>query len=88
VLLIVFDPLQVQRTPVAWLSQRYGFTLGEMRLAEAIVNGVPLADAADQLGIQLSTARSRLKIILGKSGCNRQVDLVRLALSLPPISRN
>ena len=27
----------------------------------------------------------RLKIILGKSGCNRQVDLVRLALSVPPV---
>jgi DNA-binding CsgD family transcriptional regulator len=44
---------------------------------------VPLADAAEQLGIQLSTARTRLKIVQTKTNCRRQVDLVRLALSLP-----
>lgn len=87
-LLVVFDPSKAERTPVGWLSRHYGLTLGEARLAEAIVNGVPLADAAEQLGIQLSTARSRLKIILGKTGCSRQVDLVRLALSLPPINQS
>ena len=87
-LLAVFDPSKVERTPVRWLSRHYGLTHGEARLAQAIVNGVPLADAAEQLGIQLSTARSRLKIILGKTGCSRQVDLVRLALSLPPVSHS
>jgi DNA-binding CsgD family transcriptional regulator len=86
-LLGVFDPSEAERTPVGWLSRHYGLTPGEARLAEAIVNGVPLTDAAEQLGIQLSTARSRLKIILGKTGCSRQLDLVRLALSLRPISQ-
>jgi DNA-binding CsgD family transcriptional regulator len=74
-LLVVFDPLKVERTPVGWLCRHYGLTHAEGRLAQAIINGVPLADAAAQFGIQLSTARSRLKIILGKTGCNRQVDL-------------
>jgi DNA-binding CsgD family transcriptional regulator len=85
VLVIVFDPQSVQRTPVGWLAQRYELSPAQAKLTEAIVNGVPLADAAEQLGIQLSTARTRLKIIQSKTGCNRQVDLVRLALSAPPI---
>jgi len=87
-LLVVFNPSKVERTPVGWLSRHYGLTHGETRLAEAIVNGVPLTDAAEQLGIQLSTARSRLKVILGKTSCGRQVELVRLALSLPPVSQS
>jgi DNA-binding CsgD family transcriptional regulator len=44
---------------------------------------VPLAEAAEQLGIKLLTARTRLKIIQGKTGCSRQTDLVRLAMSMP-----
>jgi DNA-binding CsgD family transcriptional regulator len=85
VLLVLVDPDHVQRTPVAWLARQYGLTPSEQRLAEAIINGVPLADAAEQLGIQLSTARTRLKTIQTKTDCHRQVDLVRLALSLPAV---
>jgi DNA-binding CsgD family transcriptional regulator len=85
VLLVLFDPDQVPRTPVGWLAQQFGLTPSEQRLAEVIINGVPLADAAEQLGIQLSTARQRLKIIQTKTDCHRQVDLVRLAMSLPAL---
>ena len=49
------------------------------------MNGTPLTEAAEHLGIRLSTARTRLKIIQTKTHCHRQVDLVRLALSLPPV---
>jgi DNA-binding CsgD family transcriptional regulator len=85
VLVVILDPTQVQRTPVGWLARQYGLSPAEQRLAEAVVNGVPLAEAAEQLGIQLSTARTRLKTIQTKTGCHRQVDLVRLALSLPAV---
>jgi DNA-binding CsgD family transcriptional regulator len=83
VLAVIFDPAQIRRTPIGWLAKQYGLSPAEQRLAEAIINGVPLADAAEQLGIQLSTARTRLKIVQTKTNCRRQVDLVRLALSLP-----
>jgi len=88
VLLIVFDPLQVQRTPVRWLSRQFGLSPAEERLTDAIVNGVTLADAADQIGIRLSTARTRLKAIQTKTGCSRQVDLVRLAMSMPVVRQD
>jgi DNA-binding CsgD family transcriptional regulator len=85
VLLVIFNPDHVQPTPVGWLAQQFGLTPSEQRLTEAIVNGVPLSEAADQLGIRLSTARTRLKTIQTKTDCHRQVDLVRLALSLPTV---
>jgi DNA-binding CsgD family transcriptional regulator len=85
VLLVIFDPDNVQRTPIDWMARQFGLTPSEQRLTEAIVNGVPLADAAEQLGIRLSTARTRLKTIQTKTHSHRQVDLVRLALSIPTI---
>jgi DNA-binding CsgD family transcriptional regulator len=88
VLLVIFDPDQVQRTPVGWLAQQYGLTPAEQRLAEAIINGVPLAEAAERLGIQESTARTRLKIIQAKTDCRRQVDLVRLAHAMPAVRQD
>jgi DNA-binding CsgD family transcriptional regulator len=85
VLLVIFNPDHVQRTPVGWLAQQFGLTPSEQRLTDAIVNGVPLTEAAEQLGIRVSTARTRLKTIQTKTDCHRQVDLVRLALSLPTV---
>jgi DNA-binding CsgD family transcriptional regulator len=85
VLLVIFNPDHVQRTPVGWLAHQFGLTPSEQRLTEAIVNGVPLTEAAEQLGIRVSTARTRLKTIQAKTDCHRQVDLVRLALSLPTV---
>jgi DNA-binding CsgD family transcriptional regulator/PAS domain-containing protein len=83
VLMVIFDPDQVHRTPVAWIARQFGLTPSEQRLTEAIVNGVPLSEAAEQLGIRLSTARTRLKTVQTKTQCHRQLDLVRLAHSLP-----
>lgn len=84
-LLVILDPDRAQRTPVGWIARQYGLSPSEQRLAEAIVNGVPLAMAAEEFGIQLSTARQRLKDIQAKTQCRRQTDLIRLAFSLPRV---
>jgi DNA-binding CsgD family transcriptional regulator/PAS domain-containing protein len=85
VLLLLFDPHNAPRTPVDWIARQYGLTPSEQRLAEAVINGVPLAEAAEQLGIRITTARTRLKVIQTKTDCRRQTDLVRLALSIPAV---
>jgi DNA-binding CsgD family transcriptional regulator/PAS domain-containing protein len=84
-LLMILDPERTLRTPVGWLARQYGLSPAEQRLTEAIVNGVPLAEAAEQFGIRLSTARQRLKDIQAKTHCPRQSDLIRLAFSLPEV---
>lgn len=83
VLMIVSDPEDTPPGAVAWIARRFGLSPAEERLADAVVAGVPLSDAAERLGIQLSTARTRLKAIQAKTGCHRQLDLVRLAMSVP-----
>ena len=82
VLVMIFDPERLQRTGVGWLARRFNLRASEEALVAALVNGYTLAEAAEQIGIQLSTARQRLKAIQLKTGCSRQVDLIRLALRL------
>ncbi len=83
VLVILVDGNVGRRTPIHWIATRYGLAPAEARLAGLLVDGDTLAEAADTLGIKLSTARTRLKAVQAKTGCHRQADLIRLALSMP-----
>ncbi|ATQ42912.1 hypothetical protein CSW64_11085 [Caulobacter mirabilis] len=83
VLVILVDADAERRTPIQWITTRYGLAPAEARLAALLVQGDTLAEAASALGIKLSTARTRLKAVQAKTGCHRQADLVRLALSMP-----
>jgi DNA-binding CsgD family transcriptional regulator len=85
VLMLIFEADRTRRAPVAWMGDTFGLTPAEQRLAEAVINGEPLAVAAERLAIRLTTARTRLKTILTKTHCHRQADLVRLAFSAPAI---
>jgi DNA-binding CsgD family transcriptional regulator len=84
-LAVVFlcDPAQVVRTPAEALRRLYRLTPAEARLAEALMAGNRLRDAANQLEITEDTARSYLKRVLHKTGAQRQSDLVRVVLSGP-----
>lgn len=84
-LLVVSNPDATPPGAAAWVARRFGLSPAEERLAEAVIAGVPLNEAAEQLGIQLSTARTRLKAIQTKTGCHRQLDLVRMGMSVPSI---
>lgn len=88
VLLIIFDPEHSPPTPFGWIARQFNLTPAEQRLTEAIVSGLPLAQAAEQLGIRINTARTRLKTIQAKTHRHRQVDLVRLAMSLPAVRQD
>lgn len=85
VLLVLSDPDDTPPDAVAWIARRFGLSPAEERLAGEVIAGVPLNEAAEKLRIQLSTARTRLKTIQAKTGCHRQLDLVRLAMSVPSI---
>jgi DNA-binding CsgD family transcriptional regulator len=88
VLVMIFEPGRRQQTDIGWIARRFGLSTSEAALMAAVVGGKTLAEAAEALCIQLSTARTRLKSILHKTGSDRQVDLVRLALSRPQIRRS
>lgn len=79
--LIVTDPELASAVPAEWLQQHYALTPAEARLAQQLVQGVPLRQAAAQLGLTYETARWYLKNIFQKTGTARQPELVSLLLS-------
>jgi PAS domain-containing protein len=81
--LFVGDPKLGSGDPFGNLRELYGLTEGEAHLAILLVGDFTLLQAAKQLGITESTARTVLKRILAKTGTRRQASLVRLLLSGP-----
>jgi DNA-binding CsgD family transcriptional regulator len=81
--LFIGDPKQRSGDPTETMAQLYGLTPGEAKLSWLLIGDFSLAEAATQLGITLSTARTVLKRVLSKTGAPRQASLVRLLLSGP-----
>jgi DNA-binding CsgD family transcriptional regulator len=80
-LFVVTDP-EATRADSALLRSLLGLTQAEAALAAELTAGAPLAVAARARGISRETARTQLKAILAKTGCQRQVDLARLLARL------
>lgn len=67
---------------LALVFSELGLTPTEQRLACRLVLGDSLEEAAEHIGVKLSTARSYLRNIFDKTGASRQSELVSLALTL------
>jgi len=63
------------------LSQLFGLTPTEARLAKLLTDGLSLVEAARALEVSEGTVRGYSKQIYAKTGVNRQADLVRLLLN-------
>ncbi|EJN13553.1 DNA-binding protein with HTH domain containing protein [Bradyrhizobium sp. YR681] len=64
------------------LVHLYDLTPAEIRIFELICEGQTRDAISSQLGVSVSTVKSHLIHVFEKTGCHRQVDLVRLAKSL------
>jgi DNA-binding CsgD family transcriptional regulator len=60
------------------LTQAFGLTPAEARLAAQIATGAGTEEAARMLGIARETARNQLKAVLAKTGTHRQGELVAM----------
>jgi DNA-binding CsgD family transcriptional regulator len=67
----------------ALLRTLYGLTPTETRLLLALLEGACVSDYADCAGVSLNTARSQLKSIFLKTGCQRQAELIKKIVSDP-----
>jgi DNA-binding CsgD family transcriptional regulator len=81
VLMVIADPAHPPMRESQLLTTMFGLTEREAALTATLPAGLALGDAAEQLGIGRETARTHLAHALAKTGCTRQVDLVRLALA-------
>ena len=64
----------------ASLRERHGLTAAEVRVAEALAEGLSLRAIADRHGVTYETVRTQLKAALAKTGAGRQAELVRMVL--------
>jgi DNA-binding CsgD family transcriptional regulator len=67
---------------LAALAKGFGLTEAEAAIAGLLVDGLSLEQVASIRGVQRETVRNQCKTLLAKMHCHRQVDLVRMALSL------
>jgi DNA-binding CsgD family transcriptional regulator len=79
-LVLIVDPGAPLSVSHRALRQAFGLTRMEARLAEALLTGQTIAEAARAFGIETSTARVHLHHLLRKTDTARQADLVRLLL--------
>lgn len=71
------------RQAAEMIAVSFGLTPGEQRVLDALLEGRTLVDAARELGVAATTARTHLKHIFLKTGVSRQSDLMRLIGRLP-----
>lgn len=64
--------------PISTLARRYGFTPRETEIAVRLGEGKTLPEAADALGIGLTTARTHLMRMFDKTGTRTQLALALL----------
>jgi DNA-binding CsgD family transcriptional regulator len=79
--LFLGDPDLAARNTSEGLAALFGLTPAEARLASLLAGGLSLQEAAEQLAIQLSTARGVLKSVFAKTGTRRQASLVSVILA-------
>lgn len=82
VLVMVHDPAQRRSADVEMLTNLYGLTETEARLASALSGGHSVETSAALLHMKPGTARGHLKSVFRKMGVSRQQDLVRMLTSL------
>ena len=80
--LIVYitDPNHHQLAPQQLVSQLFGLTPTEAKLATLLADGLSLTEAATEMNVSEGSARSYCKRIYAKTGLKRQAEVVRLVL--------
>ena len=77
-LLLISDPSETAGQRLRLVRTDFDLTPAEAALAVAVADGETLRQCADRRGVTIGTVRSQMKQVLGKTGCRRQADLVRV----------
>jgi DNA-binding CsgD family transcriptional regulator len=85
VIVIVIDPSQRRRPAQEVLSDLFGLTPAECRVALLLGDGHAPRKIANMVGVTDNTVRSQMKSIFSKTGVKRQGELIRLLLTNPEL---
>ena len=77
-LVTITDPGAGDRPHAGLLGRVFGMTGAEARLADRLMGGLSLQQAADLGGVTVETTRGQLKAVFSKTGTRRQAELVAL----------
>jgi DNA-binding CsgD family transcriptional regulator len=78
VAVFITDPEARPQVPAQRFAELFGLTPAEARLAAWLAAGDSLTEAADTFGLSKYTLRAQLRMLMDKTGTNRQAALVRL----------
>lgn len=81
----LFDPAAAPQCNIDLLMQFYALTPAEARLVAQLCTGATLEAIAAQRRLSLATLKTQLRSAFEKTGTHRQAELIKLALSLPPL---
>lgn len=76
-LLLLADTERPLRSVEALLTAVHGLTRTEARLAALLAQGLRPSEAADRMGVGITTVRSHLRHLFRKTSTRRQAELVR-----------
>lgn len=77
-LILISDPVRRGTIPINHLGELYNLTGKERSVLEGMMLGHGVEEMATRRQVGTETIRSQLKAVLHKTGCRRQVDLLRL----------
>jgi DNA-binding CsgD family transcriptional regulator len=83
VLVLVIDPITQRRGKTSTIQSVFGLTSAEARVAILVASGLTGPQAANALGISISTVKTHLKRCFDKIGVHSQVALAHLLATLP-----
>jgi DNA-binding CsgD family transcriptional regulator len=82
-ILLIKDPDRPPAILGRHLIDWFGLTPAEADLAVQLASGERLETLANSKGVRISTLRSQLRAVFGKTGADRQADLIGLLHRLP-----
>ena len=78
------DPEAPVRMPIETLVEQFGLSPSELRVLMGLMQGQTPREIADAHGIAIPTIRTHLRHLFAKTGTSRQMQLVKLAMSMNP----
>ncbi|MFT4100863.1 MAG: helix-turn-helix transcriptional regulator [Burkholderiaceae bacterium] len=82
-LVYVFDPERLPSLPADRVRRMFGLTAAEAQLAVALCRGATLDEIAVEREVSSHTIRTQLKSLFGRTGTNRQTELVARLMASP-----
>lgn len=83
-IVLIYDLHRARQIAPGCLRTLFGMTPAESRAALEVLHGGTAADMAGRLGVSVNTLKTQMKEVFAKCGAKRQVDLLKLLLSLSP----